>query len=199
MHESWEKDAATMAAIASGDGRAFADVHARLYPGLMRLATSVLVDREQARDVVQDAFVALWKQAPRWEPRATLQTWLWKITIRSCLSVRQRLRRTFWAPAISAPPDAHEVIAAREARAMLRTLFRDMSHRERVIVTLHLDEHRSSHEIAALVGMNEGATRTALSRALARLRARATSMLPTSSPPGSEPPPQESSHVAPTS
>jgi RNA polymerase sigma-70 factor (ECF subfamily) len=194
MQESWEIDAATMAAIASGDDRAFADVHARLYPGLMRVATSVLVDREQARDVVQDAFVALWKQAPRWQPRATLKTWMYKITIRSCLSVRRRLRRTFWAPAISAPPDADDVVAAREASAMLRTLLGGLSHRERAIVALHLDENRSSHEIAGLVGMSEGATRTALSRALARLRARATSTV-SAAPPQT----QESSHVAPTS
>ncbi len=201
MEESWHTDAATMAAIAAGDDAAFAAVHAKLYPGLVRLSTSILADSEGARDVVQDAFVALWRQAPRWEPRATIKTWMWKITLRACLSLRRRLQRSFWAPAVSAPSSPDDVVAAHEAALMLRDLLGRLNRRERAIVTLHLDEERSSHEIAALLEMSEGACRTALSRALAKVKAQAptwSASVTTPSPPPVEGP-QEPVYAPPTS
>lgn len=172
MDASWSTDAQAMQAIAAGDHMAFAKVHARLYPKLVRLATSVTCDREEARDVVQGAFVKLWKQAPRWEPRATLDTWMWTVTLRDCLSVRRRIARTFDHALTDETRSAEDVVADRQARERLRTLVGNLSPRERAIVTLHLDEERSPQQIAELVGMSDGACRTALSRALSRIRER---------------------------
>ena len=172
---SWDADAHLMRAIAAGDARAFAAVHARLYGKLVRLATAVTGERESARDAVQEAFVKLWKQSHAWEPRAQLDTWMWKVTLRECLSLRRRIARAIAfgdEAAPSAPHAADDVVAEREARVRLRAVVGDLSRRDRAIVALAVDEERPYPEIAALLDMSEGACRVALHRALARIKDR---------------------------
>jgi RNA polymerase sigma-70 factor (ECF subfamily) len=172
IEPTWTADAALMKAVAAGDDIAFAKLHARLYPKLVRLATSVTGDRESARDIVQEVFLKLWRQAGAWEPRATVDTWMWKVTLRECLGVRRRLGRALFDVRSAAPRDPHASAVDREAHARLRRLIGDLSPRDRALVTLHLDEQREPREIAELLGMSDGACRTALSRALARVKER---------------------------
>ena len=78
------KGPAVLRRLAEGDARALAefyDAHAGLAYGL---ALRVLRDRSDAEDVVQEAFVQVWRQADRYDPaRGSPQAWL-------CAIVRTR-------------------------------------------------------------------------------------------------------------
>ena len=39
---------------------------------------------------MQDAFLRVWVNAPRWRPQAAFRTWLYRVVINLCLNARRR-------------------------------------------------------------------------------------------------------------
>ena len=88
-------DAELVALIASGDPVAFSEFHARYAGAARQLARRVTNDASLAEDVVQDAFLTLWRQAARFDAtRARPSTWILMITHhRAVDAVRREIRR----------------------------------------------------------------------------------------------------------
>src|ERR1700754_17858 len=79
-----------MARAAKGDGRAFRSLAERHGGAALRLARRVLGNEAMAEDVVQDALLRVWINAPRWRPEAAFRTWLYRIVVNLCLNARRR-------------------------------------------------------------------------------------------------------------
>ncbi len=60
---------ALMARVATGDQGAFADLYDLLAPMVWGLVRSVVEDPILAEEVMRDALVRVWRQAPVFEPR----------------------------------------------------------------------------------------------------------------------------------
>ncbi|HEX2120776.1 MAG TPA: sigma factor, partial [Thermoanaerobaculia bacterium] len=72
-------EAALIAGLRTGDGEAF-ETLLRLYGArLLRLARRFLGNEEDARDVLQDAMVAVYKSIGAFEATSMLSTWLHRI------------------------------------------------------------------------------------------------------------------------
>jgi RNA polymerase sigma-70 factor, ECF subfamily len=165
-------DAALMRAVAAGDRGAFARVYDAHRERVFRLAYGVLLDRDEAREAVQEAFLRLHEGAARWEPNAALGTWLYRVVLNHCLSLRRRLARFGRGerPAGAGPsPELAAVLG--EAVIIVERSLAELPARQRAVLTLRLDGELGPSEIAPLVGMTPNATRVALHRALERLRA----------------------------
>lgn len=178
---AWARDASEMKAIADGDTIAFARVYRAHHPKVFRTAFGVLGDREDARDVAHECFLKLQAQAARWEPRARIDTWLYRVAVHTCLSWRRRLARMVLSPsrAERAEGETRSDEASPQQRAEqrarideVRATLASLSPRDRALVVLHVDQDLQPQEIAPLVGLSENATRVALHRALARLRSK---------------------------
>ena len=63
-------------------------------------------DRATAEDIAQDVFLAAWKAAPAFTPRAAALTWLLRITINICLNHSRSRRRKPTVPLIGEPVSA---------------------------------------------------------------------------------------------
>lgn len=75
--------------VAAGDGDAFAALYRRRRPDIYRFTLHMTGDGSVAEDVVQDVFVAVMRDAGRFEPgRATVAAWL-------CGIARNQLRQRF--------------------------------------------------------------------------------------------------------
>src|SRR5918911_394743 len=72
-------DAALVAALRRGDEAAFATLVDRYQATLMRLAQWYVRDRAVAEDVVQETWLGLLRGLDRFEGRASLKTWLFRI------------------------------------------------------------------------------------------------------------------------
>jgi RNA polymerase sigma-70 factor, ECF subfamily len=76
---------------AAGDGDAFASLYRRRRPDVFRFTLHMTADSSVAEDVVQDVFLAVMRDAGRFEPgRATVAAWLCGIARNQ---LRQRLAR----------------------------------------------------------------------------------------------------------
>jgi RNA polymerase sigma-70 factor, ECF subfamily len=143
-------------------------------PRLMRIAEGLLRDRQQAEDVVQEAFLRLSRESDVDEPGA----WLNVVTGRLCLdhlrSAAHRHERVvddetlgMMGPATVDPAD--RVTLDDRVRAALLVLLDRLSPAERVSFVLHDVFALPFSEIAETLGRTEGSTRQLASRARRRL------------------------------
>lgn len=175
---SHEDDASAMARIAAGDEGAFARLYEAHRKRLYRLAYGIVVDAHEASEAVQEAFLRLHQAAPSWEPRAAVATWLYRVVLNHCLSLKQRLLRL--ARPVFAAPSA-SLVASPEKRAALGQAVRivegslaSLPLKQRAVACLFLEAELAPAEIAPLVDMTANAARVTLHRALARIRADLT-------------------------
>jgi RNA polymerase sigma-70 factor (ECF subfamily) len=165
-------DTATLQALQL-DVLALYDEHALR---LLRYARSFGATEEGAEDVVQDAFVALFRHLALGRPRHNLAGWLFRVTRNLALKQRRRagvaptdLVADFLLERIVDPADTPEerMLFAQRTRR-LRTVVRALAPRDRQCVYLR-SEGLSYRDIAAALGMSLGGVAKSLGRALGRL------------------------------
>jgi RNA polymerase sigma-70 factor (ECF subfamily) len=93
--DEWGRDEQELVRRCKEGSEAAYAVLVRLHrPRLYTLAYRLLLDREAAEDVVQETFIAAFRQMERFEPRPSLAAWLNTITLRAATraAARQRAR-----------------------------------------------------------------------------------------------------------
>jgi RNA polymerase sigma factor (sigma-70 family) len=139
-------------------------------------AMTLVHDREQAEEIVQQAFANVWAATNTPQERAEFKRWLYKAILNLARDqARHRTRWSllrWWAPAARNPFDEAERHA--DDRALVDAL-RRLVPRERAAVHLRYFEDRSFAETAATLGVSENNARVIVHRALAKLRRTMTS------------------------
>jgi RNA polymerase sigma-70 factor (sigma-E family) len=138
----------------------FEDLYEVQYAPMVRLA-HVLVDTiEQAEEVVQDAFAAVYLRWSRLDnPGAYLR-------VAVLNGARKQLRRRRVARRSVAQPLETDELAFNHVLDAVRRLPR----RQRAVVVLRFELQLSEADIAATLGVPAGTVKSTLHRALARLR-----------------------------
>jgi len=139
--------------------------------GLIRLALVLVGDRESAQDVVQDAFVGLYRAWPRLRDPAKAPGYLRAAVINGARSVqrarnRSRLLRLHYDPPVWSAEAA--VMVREERRAVLAAVAR-LSRRQREVLALRYYAGLSHAEIAETLSITTGTVASTLSHAMAAL------------------------------
>src|SRR5215212_5898386 len=77
-------DDGLIAASRAGDAAAFDQLVERHYDAVYAVARRLAITPDDAQDVVQDVFLAAWRQIARFQRRAAFRTWLIAICMRQC-------------------------------------------------------------------------------------------------------------------
>lgn len=147
----------------------------RLGPRLIALSAGVCRDRHQAEEIVQEAFVKLWRKPPDAGPVA-YPSWLRRVVTNLSINALQRTRRPAALPEHgvdrglqSRPSDAaraeHDEELSRVRRAM-----DELDEGKRTILILRAFEHLSYEDIAAHLDIPVGTVMSRLNRARIALR-----------------------------
>jgi RNA polymerase sigma-70 factor, ECF subfamily len=133
-------------------------------------------DREEAREVVQEAFVRLWRMRARVEP-ATVRPLLYRIAVNLASNRRRwrRLRRVVAlerAPAAAPAPSraADEAMEREQRQAAVRSAVEALPERLRRVVTLCELAGLSYAEVAAILEIPAGTVASRRNAAMERLR-----------------------------
>src|SRR5947207_646537 len=185
-------DLADLASAArAGDRAAFEGLVRATYADAYTLAYRLTGSEEDARDVVQDAYLRAYKGLKRFRGDASFSTWLHRITANCAatyLVKRRKARHEVLdeeqAPADERPevdPEARAALAFERER--LGAALQGLPAQMRAVVVLR-DVYDLPHEaIARELGISEGAAKVRLHRARRRLRER---MFPARGEPGGE-------------
>jgi RNA polymerase sigma-70 factor (ECF subfamily) len=94
MNADDRSEEALLARVARGDDDAFAALYDRFGGVAYGLALRILRDERLAEDAVQEAFIAVWRQAASFRPeRAKAQTWLLTLVHRRAVDLVRREER----------------------------------------------------------------------------------------------------------
>ncbi len=144
---------------------------------LFRVAHSVLRNRSEAEDVVQDVFVRLLEHRPSLYEVRDMRVWLIRIAWNLALDRRRRIRPeqmddTFAQALVAATVPADQALnQAQQIRSVLFELERLPSGERHVLLLSAVDELGTA-EIAHVLGRSESAVRALIFRARTRLRDR---------------------------
>jgi RNA polymerase sigma factor (sigma-70 family) len=168
-------DAALIRAVADGDSRALRALYDRHAPWLMARLTRRCNDREVVLDVLQDTFVAAWRDAAKWRGDGEVAGWLWGIAFRRMVSSLRRRKDVLllpeWEDAGSAVvPAAEEQVLLGVEYGDLAGALRRLSPEFRSVVQAVVLDGLTTREAGRLLGVRENTVKTRLHRAKAQMR-----------------------------
>ena len=109
-------------------------------------------DKDEVEDLFQESLINLWRGLPQFEGRSQVSTWVWRVTLNTCISADRKKKRTATVP-LTMDIDLFDQTAQQGAQAqMLRDRIQRLQPFDRAIVLLWL-ESMSYDEIAAIVGI----------------------------------------------
>ena len=173
---------ALIAGLRSGDEQAF-ETMIRVFGGrLLSVARRFTRNDEDARDVVQSAYLAAFRGLDDFEGNAQLATWLHRIVVNTAL-MRLRTRRRKPEDSIesllpSFLEDGHHVeqfsdwsmpadrlLEQKQTRAAVRACIQQLPDNYRSVLLLRDIEERSTNEVAERLAMTPTAVKVRLHRA----------------------------------
>jgi RNA polymerase sigma-70 factor (ECF subfamily) len=186
-----ETEAGLVERLRAQDASALEAVMARYAPRLYRVALGITRSPAEAEEVVQDAFLTLFRKIHMFEGRAALGTWLYRVAANAAL-LRCRSRRTSREVSLedclptfeadghrqgdrsmlltdwSALPD--EELLAGERRRVIEEAIGQLPAPYRAILVFRDVEELSNEETAALLSESVSAIKSRLHRARMALR-----------------------------
>jgi RNA polymerase sigma-70 factor (ECF subfamily) len=177
-----DPDDALLRRVAAGDPAAIQALVGRKLPRVCALASRMLGDAAEAEDVAQEAFLRLWRQAPKWRfGEAKVDTWLHRVSLNLCYD---RLRRRRERPVAEPPDQVDPALGADVELEMMQTsnqiqaALAELPPRQRDAILLHHYQELSNIDAAAVLGVSIDALESLLARGRRALRTRLQGLQP---------------------
>jgi RNA polymerase sigma-70 factor, ECF subfamily len=151
--------------IANGDRLAmqvlFARHHVRVYRFVLRLVRN----ESTAEDLISEVFLEVWRQAGKFEGRATVSTWMLSIARFKALSALRRrtedeLDEETASQIADQADDPETALAKQDKGAALRQCLTRLSAEHREIIDLVYYHEKSVAEVAGITGIPEATVKT---------------------------------------
>jgi len=162
-----DDDAALVRAACEGDKQAFADIYDRYSDRLFGFLCSVMRNREDAADALQDTFVTAASRVHQLRDPTKLRPWLFAIARHTALrslgrSSRQEPVEELEVTDTAAGPA--ELARQSELAELIEAVAEGLNPRDRVVLGLHLNEGLEGQELGAAIGVSAGHADVLMSR-----------------------------------
>ncbi|MBQ1278758.1 MAG: RNA polymerase sigma factor [Thermoguttaceae bacterium] len=158
--------------------RKLEDVFTRFEPELLGTLQHLLGNPDDARDALQEGFVRCWKKRDAVDEIANLRAWIFRVAYNVGLDfLKSGWRRRRKAVAVeeleptARDGEPEERALERERLAALRDATRRLEGKEKDVFLLRQNGALTYEQIAQATGLPLGTVKTAMRRALAKLRA----------------------------
>jgi RNA polymerase sigma-70 factor (ECF subfamily) len=128
-------------------------------------------DIDQAHDLVQDIFINVWNALPEYRGEASYKTWIYRITVNTCLLQIRRDKNKQRLP-LEKVVHVVEVDALNhtsEHEKILYTAIGQLEQVDRLIIMMVLEEEEYE-EIARIIGVTENNLRVKIHRIKVKLK-----------------------------
>jgi RNA polymerase sigma-70 factor (ECF subfamily) len=166
------------AAASAGDRPAFEQLIRMHGPALHRYARQMTRDDDAVQDIVQETFVAAWRQIGTFRREASVRTWLFAICARKVVDSHRVRRavpiddRLIEAAATSPSSDPFEVASNAEFLAALDLALAELPVRQRAVWILREVEELTFPQIGTILNTSPDGARGHHHRARATLQQR---------------------------
>ena len=173
-----DPDVELLARIGNNEPAAVNEMVTRKLPRLLALASRILGDADEAKDVAQESFLRIWRQASTWRSgEARFDTWLHRVALNLC---HDRLRRRKERPLneeealelADSAPSLDEQLESADRNARMAAALAALPARQREAIVLQYYQELSNIDAAALMNISVEALESLLSRARRQLRSQ---------------------------
>jgi RNA polymerase sigma-70 factor, ECF subfamily len=168
------------------DQAAFEELMSRNSPTSFKLALSILKDRQDAEDEVQNSYWNAWRCVGRFQRDSKFSTWISRIVVNQCLMRLRKARRAHFlsvdqgaANGEAGPlqlsdvrPTPEAALGASEVSALMHREIRKLPPLLRNVLVLRDLHELSIGDVVARLGISIVAAKSRLLRARAELRQR---------------------------
>jgi len=168
------------------DDDAFDALVQRTQRRVQRVLLAILGDADAAATLTQDCFLRAYRARDDFRGQARVETWLISIAVNLARDYMRSRRQGFWRRLVrgaDAPdpdgaawadptPSAERAVAAQQEVAHVFAAVKRLSARQREVFVLRFVEEMTLVEIAAALGVTEGAVKAHLHRAIGAIRER---------------------------
>jgi RNA polymerase sigma factor (sigma-70 family) len=171
-----DAEAELLTRIAHGDRQALAELYAREGTALLHYLLQFTADRGLAEELLQDTFVAVWKNAGSFAGRSRARAWLFGVARRrACKRLRRREPPVAGLDGLEAlpasEPEPEAALFARLDREALLAGVEPLSDTHREALLLAFVHELSYAEIAEILDVPLGTVKSRLNHAKRALRA----------------------------
>jgi RNA polymerase sigma-70 factor (ECF subfamily) len=176
-------DLVLMQQIAGGNQTAFRQLMQRHALKATRYCQRHLSDQALAEDQVQQAFLKVWVEAPRWRPDAKFTTWFYRILHNQMIDYFRANRRPTVAiddemadELVDTNPNGEQDLITQQRKNTVNAALQSLPERQRQALMLSHYEGFSQREAATILGITESALESLLTRGRAALRQKLLSV-----------------------
>ena len=179
VHVPNEVDAELARQMSNGDEGAFAAFYDRFAPGLFSMIYAILRDQKESEDVLQEAFVQMWKRTATYDAsRSSLFTWAVMISRHKAIDrLRSRQRQSRLNEAVASETNAvpavdraDNALARSDERERVRAALAQLSAAQREAIDLAFFAGLTQTQISERLGTPLGTVKARIRRGLLALR-----------------------------
>ena len=152
--------------VKSGDQQAYAALYTLHVKRVYALCLRLLADREHAEDATQEVFVQLWHKIASFEGQSQFSTWLHSVTSNIAISYLRK-HKNWLQKVVSFEQSGMDEQSADDCQGLngLDKLVLRLPERARMVFVLHAIEGYRHEEIATMLGMAVGSSKSQFHRA----------------------------------
>lgn len=163
-------DRSIITAAAEGDKQAFRTIFEFFVPKLRSVALRYARTEFEAEDILQEAFVKIYHNLKTYKFEGSFEGWIKRIVINTALNHYDKHKKDYQLDSIEKIEE--EELGIEEAKdidevepSMLLSILQKLPDGYRLVMNLYVLEDYSHKEIAQMLGISEGSSRSQFSKA----------------------------------
>ncbi len=165
----------------NGDASAFGEIVLKYQDKIYNLCRQMLGNPADAEDAAQDAFLKAYQALPKFQPDASLYTWLYRIATNTCIDFKRKpVFESLFADSgegeklvhdrASDDPSPERLYQSKQIDRALQTCLENLSAKLRAIIVLKEVEEMSYEKIAETLDISMGTVKSRIARAREELQ-----------------------------
>jgi len=145
----------------------FEEIYLLYSPKIFRVCMGYINDYDQAQDLTQETFIAVWKNLSSFKNESKISTWIFRIATNNCLRAIEKSNRNKTTELPANLPLTYEEPIEEKVK-FLYNCIAELEETERIIISLVLEDLPQA-EIATITGLSNANTRVKIHRIKERL------------------------------
>ena len=148
---------------------------------LERFALSLTQNMEEAKDLLQETFVKVWKNINNFRADSQIYTWIYRIATNECLNFLKKKRNRFFLPIVDVESELNNkldnspYINGDEIQMKLQKALLKLPDKQRLVFNMKYFDEMKYEEIAEITGTSIGSLKASYHHAVKKIEEILTS------------------------
>lgn len=163
------KDKEIIEGCKKGLHAAYEELYKQYSSKLMAIALRYTASKAQAEDILQDAFIKIFKNIQKFDDKGSFEGWLKRIVVRTAIDAYHVEKINWTHEGVSEYKDLggtdYETIVSKLSLDEIKEKIQKLPEGYKLVFNLHVIEGYTHQEIGEMLGIAEGTSRSQLAKA----------------------------------